>query len=256
MDKENFQPFPNVPKKGVAGTLLFQARLFFDFQVATVHRSLGDFFHARKLGKVLEVGGGLSPYRHLIKTPNYWSLDPYHLEKEFGYFSKSIKYDGANFPFKSDSFDILFHTEVMEHIFDTHFFLSECSRVLKKNAPMFFTVPFAARFHYQPHDYWRFTPSSLRALCISHGFEVSSITPRGDAMVVILNKLMVFALAMSLGGKSRKPAALLARIIWIPITALALPVLAALGQLFLRTGWVKNTDDCLGFSVICLKSGS
>jgi hypothetical protein len=64
---------------------------------------------------------------------------------------------------------------------------------------MFFTVPFSARFHYQPHDYWRFTPSSLEYLCSLHGFDVLSISPRGDALVVILNKLLVFFVATVTG---------------------------------------------------------
>ncbi len=253
MKKEFLQPFPNLPKTRLLGTALFQLRLFFDFQVYTVYRSLKAFFKARDPSRVLEVGGGLNPYRHLIKAGFYCSLEHYHLQEEFGYRSECVKYDGAHFPFKSESFDVVFHTEVMEHIFDTHFFLAECSRVLKGNGAMFFTVPFSARFHYQPHDYWRFTPSSLQTLCASHGFAVASIAPRGDALIVILNKIMVLFLGMAVGRNESRATRIFSRLMGFTLSALLLPILAVVGQVFLKTGWFKNTDDCLGFSVTCIK---
>lgn len=253
--KETLKPFPNLAKSGFAGSVRFHVRLFLDFQVATVYRSLREFFAPVRDGKILEVGGGDRPYRHLIKARNVWSLETYHLEKEFGYDSNSVKYDGSHFPFKSGSLDIVFHTEVMEHVYDTRFFLAECNRVLKAGGSMFFTVPFSARFHYKPYDYWRFTPSSLRKLCEEQGFSVSSIRPRGDALVVIMNKIMVFLLGMAIGrqeGTSFRPS----RLAFIPMAAVSLPLLGALGQLLLRAGGLDNTDDCLGFSVICVKTGA
>ncbi|HKP94461.1 MAG TPA: methyltransferase domain-containing protein, partial [Fibrobacteria bacterium] len=186
---------------------------------------------------------------------NFWTLETYHLEKEFGYFSNSIKYDGSRFPFKSGSLDIVFHTEVLEHVFETGAFLGECARVLKRGGSMFFTVPFSARFHYQPHDYWRFTPSSLRELCGAHGLAIASISARGDALTVILNKVMVFALGVVLGGWGRNPFRWAANLALIPLAAVLLPALALLGQVLLKTRWIHNTDDCLGFTVICVKNG-
>lgn len=251
--KETLKPFPNLAKSGFASSMRFYVRLFFDFQVATVYRSLREYFAPVLSGKILEVGGGANPYRHLIKAKNVWSLETYYLEKEFGYYSSSVKYDGSHFPFKSGSLDIVFHTEVLEHVFDTRLFLDECSRVLKPGGSMFFTVPFSARFHYKPHDYWRFTPSSLRKLCHDCGFSVSSIAPRGDSLVVILNKIMVFMLGTVIGEQERSSFRW-SGLVMFPVAVVLLPLMAALGQLLLWTGWVKNVDDCLGFSVICAKS--
>ena len=42
-----------------------------------------------------------------------------------------IHYDGVHFPFEAGSFDLVFHTEVTEHVRDAGFFMKECRRVLR-----------------------------------------------------------------------------------------------------------------------------
>jgi len=44
-------------------------------------------------------------------------------------------------PFKEDFFDLCFTIEVIEHIYDTDFFLQEIHRVLKENGIMILTTP-------------------------------------------------------------------------------------------------------------------
>jgi SAM-dependent methyltransferase len=253
--RETLQPFPNLGKTGFWGSLRFQARLFFDFQVATVYRDLRAFFGPARAGRILEVGGGANPYRHLFRGCKVWTLEIDASETAFGYASDSIRYDGARFPFKTGSLDCVFHTEVLEHVYDTGGFLSECARILKTGGSMFFTVPFSARYHYKPYDYWRFTPSALDGLCRTHGFSVSSISARGDALTVILNKAMVFAVGAAWTGWSGNPLRLLVKLAWMPVAAVLVPALAVFGQILLRTRWIGNTDDCLGFTVVCVKEG-
>jgi len=251
MYAETLRPFPNRPKEGAFGEVRYALRRFFDFSVWTASRDLAIFLGGLGNGRILEIGGGLRPYAHLMPGSLHWSLDPYGLEGEFGYRSKSIKYDGKRFPLKTASFDTIIHTEVMEHIYDTRGFLAECARVLRPGGSMFFTVPFAARFHYQPHDYWRFTPSALERLVQESGFRVASLRPRGDALTVILNKIMVFALGLAAGRDRAARRRILVPLLALPFVAVILPAAALLGQIALRTGWVRNTDDCLGFSLSC-----
>ena len=56
-------------------------------------------------------------------------------------------------------------------------FLAQARRVLRADRRIVLTVPFAARWHYVPHDYWRFTPSSLRNLLEARASATSSSTP-------------------------------------------------------------------------------
>ncbi|MCE8424421.1 MAG: class I SAM-dependent methyltransferase [Candidatus Methanoperedens sp.] len=49
-------------------------------------------------------------------------------------------------PFKNESFDLIFAGEIIEHIVDTDFFLSEIYRVLKKSGILIITTPNLASF--------------------------------------------------------------------------------------------------------------
>ena len=59
----------------------------------------------------------------------------------------------------------------MEHVPEPAGFLAEASRCLRPGGRLLLTVPFAARWHYIPHDYWRFTPSALERLLSAAGFD-------------------------------------------------------------------------------------
>ncbi len=61
--------------------------------------------------------------------------------------AKSKKYNvkkhdlTEKWPFEDNSFDIVFASEIIEHIFDTDYFSSECYRVLKKGGILILTTP-------------------------------------------------------------------------------------------------------------------
>ena len=129
--------------------------------------------------------------------------------------------------FDDAEFDSIFHTEVLEHVFDVKTLLSECRRVLRPGGEMLLTVPFQARFHYIPHDYWRFTPSALRRMLEEAGFEEIDVRPRGTDLTV--------------AGYKGVGVTYLA-----PVGALALGVGHL--SLALRLG---SPDDCLGYTVVC-----
>lgn len=44
-------------------------------------------------------------------------------------------------PFKEGTFDVVLASEILEHIYDTDYFLEECRRVLKKNGVLILTTP-------------------------------------------------------------------------------------------------------------------
>lgn len=129
---------------------------------------------------------------------------------------------------------------MLEHIYQPGQFLAECRRVLKPSGDMFFTVPFQARYHYIPHDYFRYTPAALERLLREAGFQEVEVRPRGSDLTVAAYKNISVWFRWLRSG----PAGMLAGILFAP---LALPVLAW-GALSLRSS-LGSPDDCLGYTV-------
>ncbi len=88
------------------------------------------------------------------------------------------------FPFRDNTFDIVFAGEVIEHTFDDDYFLREANRVLKKNGLLIITTPNLVslgnrflmllgrlpRFAYAPFHYRIYTPELLKDKLTSNKF--------------------------------------------------------------------------------------
>jgi len=151
-------------------------------------------------------------------------------------------FEGDRWPVDNASVDVVLTTETLEHVLEPATFLAEARRVLRPGGHIVLTVPFSARWHFVPHDYWRFTPSGLRRLLESAGFTDVVVNARGNAATVACNKAMALVLPAlfppqgGLGGRRMAAAAAL------PVVA----VLALIAQATLRT---DGGDDCLGWTV-------
>jgi len=78
--------------------------------------------------KILEINeaGGLNPT--LSKIPGHLLI-------------KYPEYDMTNLPFSNGEFDIVIHSDTLEHVNDPIQGLSECKRILKSNGACIYTVP-------------------------------------------------------------------------------------------------------------------
>lgn len=231
----------NPPGSTLGGTLLFAVRRVLDLQMASVFRHIRPWLQERN-GCILEVGCGAQPYRHLLPDRcRYTGLDWDRSEDHFNYrVPDTVYYSGEHFPFGDASFDSLLHTEVLEHIYRAPQFLAECRRVLRPGGVMLFTVPFQARYHYQPHDYCRYTPAALERLLQEAGFTSMEILPRGSDITVASYKCVSVIYRWLQGGMTGIIPGLLS-------APAILPLLMA-GHLSLRFP-LGSTDDCLGYTV-------
>lgn len=244
LSRERFCPPPNMPPGNtVLSVVLYQLRRVLDLQVASVLQRLAPFLSDLS-GSVLEIGCGAQPYRHLIPSScRYQGLDWEGAGDHFGYSAPdTVYYKNGTFPFDDGIYENLFHTEVLEHIFQKDFFLKECRRVLRPGGTMFFTVPFQARYHYIPFDYWRFTPAALEKMLENAGFKDIVVKSRGNDITVASYKVISVIYRWLQSGFAGKLLGLLA----FPLLVGSLVI----GHLSLKLK-IGSEDDCLGYIVIC-----
>ena len=196
---------------------------------------------------MLDVGCGDQPYRHLLHAGcQYFGLDLANGWEAFGTAKAQnvSHYAGGSFPYPDGAFDSVFHTETLEHVIDPAGFLCECARVLRPGGETLFTVPFQARFHYIPHDYWRFTPTALAVLMEQAGFEEVRVDARGTDVVVACAKVLGVCYRVGL-----------ARPVLLTVVGPVIVAMVTLAHVALRLGW-GSPDDCLGYTVTARRAVS
>jgi len=96
-----------------------------------------------------------------------------------------LLYDGRHIPFEDGRFDIVFCTEVLEHVPEPSEFLDEIRRVLRPGGVLIMTTPFLVPLHEEPHDYYRYTQHGIRHLLMKSGFSGITVEPFGEYFAVV-----------------------------------------------------------------------
>lgn len=89
--------------------------------------------------------------------------------------------------FKSETFDTILITDVLEHLAKPELLFSEMARLLKPGGKILLTVPFFYWIHEYPHDYFRYTESALKMFCENHNLTIVELQPYGGAPEIILD---------------------------------------------------------------------
>ena len=147
--------------------------------------------------------------------------------------------------------NVVLCTETLEHVLETRRFLAEAARCLAPGGTLLLTIPFAARWHFIPYDYWRFTPSSLNHLLTATGFHNVRVYARGMPVTVACYKAMAVILQFLLPQNKSRPSSLLLRLVGILLLPLFL-VLALIANLSLLGA---GGDDCLGYTIFAVRTG-
>lgn len=189
-DKEGFRPIKHEPPKGIYGKIKFFGRMLLDFQILTIYIDIKNVLPKFK-GKVLDIGCGQSPYKFLLNPSlsSYTGIDIIDANNFDYQNSEIIPFDGENIPFPSNTFNAIICTEVLEHVYQHQKLVDEIYRVCENGATGIITIPFSARYHYIPYDYFRYTPSALQK--IFSKFSRVEISPRGTDVVSICAKIVV-----------------------------------------------------------------
>jgi len=243
---EQFKPISNTPPDSAIGKIKFFGRTILDLQFLTTYRDLKKQLPAYH-GNILDVGCGQSPYRFLLsKETNYFGIDIADADR-FDYRNPLIiPFNGEDIPFEDGKFDAFLCTEVLEHVEKYQKLTDEIFRVLKSGGSGIVTIPWSARYHYIPWDYFRYTPSSLRT--IFSKFSSVVINTRGTDISVIGSKIIVLFFRNLLPSKLWKWLLVPVWIIFSPVLLVTI-IISHISLLF-NFG---STDDPLGYTLIIKK---
>jgi SAM-dependent methyltransferase len=248
---EQWQPPPFVRLDGPTSRLMTSARRLFDVQANSIWNDLaGELKTVR--GTLLDVGCGAQPYRTLVPAGvDYIGIDTADAKERFGYDIPDTKYfEGERWPVDDVIADTVLCTETLEHVLDPLDFLAEAMRSLRPGGRLILTVPFAARWHYVPFDYWRFTPSGLKYLLDRSGFTDIQVYRRGNALTVACYKVIALILPLLMPSKEgalRRTTLRIGGLVLSPLLATCTAI-ARLSLLY------DGGDDCLGYTVLARQS--
>lgn len=125
-------------------------------------------------GRLLDAGCGEQHYRSMFQCDEYIGIE--HSAR----FNPDVVGDIRDMNMFSDAeFDSVLSTQVLEHVDDVDAVFSEFRRVLRPGGYLCLTVPFIARVHGEPYDFWRFSSYGIASLLAKHGFDVVFIQPMG-----------------------------------------------------------------------------
>jgi ubiquinone/menaquinone biosynthesis C-methylase UbiE len=118
--------------------------------------------------KVLDVGAGTKPYKHLFSHCSYTSHDfannKHVIDTTRDETAKTPKHhdiysDIVNIPVEDNSFDFILCTEVFEHVPEPIQAMKELVRICKPGGKILLTAPFTSGIHQEPyHFYAGFSP--------------------------------------------------------------------------------------------------
>ncbi len=204
------------------------------FQWSAARYLYRDFRHTLPLlrGRVLDVGCGGKPYESwLEQADDYVGLD---IEE-----SADVQVTaGKPWPLESESFDVVFSAQVLEHVADLSQTLSEIDRVLKLGGKVVLSLPFLFNEHGGPADYRRFTVHwAAQLLPATYEIEVLN-TQGGIGSTLAIALLNWLDLSSNRYFASRLLKALLLPL-WL-VVSLILNVLGVLGDLLDKTDAFYN----------------
>jgi SAM-dependent methyltransferase len=245
---EAFRPPPHERAQGRAARLRVRLRRTADLQFGSIWRDLEQLL-PRVRGVLADVGAGAQPFRDFLSPDvRYIAVDHEDAERRFGYLTPDTRYfRGPKLPLADAEATVILCTETLEHVRDTAPFLGELRRALVPSGLLILTVPFAARWHFVPQDFWRFTPAALDYVLKAAGFREVRVYARGGALAVACYKVLGFILLMLIGGGRRGVSAFLCRgagVLLLPVAVLAV----TLGNIGIR--FPGAADDTLGYTVL------
>lgn len=149
-----------------------------DYHVLTALRNImqqyADTYWRRRKGTIVDYGCGSSPYKYMFQGngTKYIAVDIGKNPE-----ADMLLDDEEAIQLKGASVDVVLSTQVLEHVDDVAFYLSESARVLKKGGHLLLSTHGIWPYHPYPTDCHRWTKTGLEREIIRHGFTIVDNKP-------------------------------------------------------------------------------
>lgn len=186
-------------------------------------------------GKCLDFGCGKKPYKRYSKNLEWIGIDI-----EGNQYADYIIRNNA-IPQECNGFNLIFSTNVIEHVQELDINIKELIRVSNPKANFLVTIPFLFNEHSGPYDFRRFTKYGIKDFFERYDFEITEIQTFGGVGSVIIVAFQDW-LEIQL---SKTKIGLLAKILTIPLFFIYTPLLNLLGLILDKL----DTTNCFYTSV-------
>lgn len=141
-------------------------------------------------GKVVDIGGGHRPdyFDYFQKEQAGVSIEAIDASMT------GIDFEKDKLPYQDHSVDTIILCNMLEHIYNYRFLLSEIRRIMKPSARMIGFVPFWVGYHPDPHDYFRYSDECLLKIFQEVGFANIRITRIGGGPILANFNTIVLSL--------------------------------------------------------------
>lgn len=210
--------------------------------------------------RILDVGAGSCPYRHLFDHCEYRTQDVALLQSEQlrhgGYGQIDYVSDATAIPAPDGEFDAVLCTEMLEHHPEPIKVVNELARILKPGGTLLLTAPLGSGIHQEPyHFYGGYTPYWYERFLTEAGFEQITITANEGFYRFFSQESLRF---LRLSAPWRIPEGVPIRLLWTPLWLVLLPFLGLIIPLLgvLIDGWDQEKRFTVGYHVRAVRSGS
>lgn len=202
--------------------------------------------------RVLDAGAGDCPYHSYFGQACYEATDLCQVEKNYGMLSFVSNLE--NIPVRSDSYDLLFCSQTLEHIQNPNMVMNEFERVLKPGGFLWLTAPFYYEEHEIPYDYYRYTRYGLQHLVQQAGLTIESIEWLEGYFGTLAYQLKEAARALPVGPVEFK-LGIIGWLIFVPIgiVKLSFAILSIIFTWIDMQSKYESKGHCKNYALIAFK---
>lgn len=149
----------------------------------------------RARGRFLDAGAGTQPFRALVEplVDTYIAYDIEARTEQVDLLG-SVEDMGA---VADSSVDTVLCSEVLEHVPHPPAAIAEFARIVRPGGTLLLTVPFLARLHEEPYDFYRYTRHGLRVLLDDGGFDIDEVVETGSLFSFVGHQFSVALLGLT-----------------------------------------------------------